>query len=116
MIAGKDTGNGFANSLTERISPVMSCATMPDANDTDSDNDGLTDAVVGVEDCDKDGTPNYVDPRNDGPPGWVRQSGKGPVQCAVLILNHLVKCRWVTSPCQLRGERLCSRSRVAELL
>ncbi len=28
MIAGKDTGNGFANSLTERLSPVLSCATM----------------------------------------------------------------------------------------
>ena len=28
MIAGSDTGNGFANSLTDRLSPALSCATM----------------------------------------------------------------------------------------
>jgi hypothetical protein len=28
MIAGSDTGNGFANSLTDRLSPVLSCAMM----------------------------------------------------------------------------------------
>jgi hypothetical protein len=28
MIAGSETGNGFANSLTERLSPALSCATI----------------------------------------------------------------------------------------
>ena len=28
MIAGSDTGNGFASSLTDRLSPVLSCAMM----------------------------------------------------------------------------------------
>ncbi len=41
---------------------------VPDAKDTDSDNDGLTDAEEGVADWDGDGVPNYIDPRNDGPP------------------------------------------------
>ncbi len=41
---------------------------VPDAKDSDSDNDGLTDAEEGVADWDGDGVPNYIDPRNDGPP------------------------------------------------
>ncbi|CAN5923499.1 hypothetical protein BH11MYX3_BH11MYX3_44640 [soil metagenome] len=41
---------------------------VPDAKDSDSDNDGLTDAEEGLEDWDADGVPNYIDPRNDGPP------------------------------------------------
>ncbi len=41
---------------------------VPDAKDSDSDNDGLTDAEEGVTDWDADGVPNYIDPRNDGPP------------------------------------------------
>src|SRR4051812_37459438 len=40
----------------------------PDGKDTDSDDDGLPDAVEGVADWDHDGVPNYIDPRNDGPP------------------------------------------------
>ena len=28
MIAGNDTGNGFASALTDRLSPALSCATM----------------------------------------------------------------------------------------
>jgi hypothetical protein len=40
----------------------------PDAKDLDSDNDGFGDAEEGTGDWDMDGNPNYVDPRNDGPP------------------------------------------------
>jgi hypothetical protein len=44
---------------------------VPDAKDTDSDDDGFTDAMEGVDDWDKDGIPNYIDPRNDGPPPTI---------------------------------------------
>src|SRR5690349_4481953 len=40
----------------------------PDCKDTDSDNDGLDDSLEGLDDWDMDGQPNYIDPRNDGPP------------------------------------------------
>lgn len=41
---------------------------IPDSKDPDSDNDGLDDSLEGVDDWDMDGVPNYIDPRNDGPP------------------------------------------------
>lgn len=44
----------------------------PDYLDTDSDNDGLTDKQEGTEDWDKDGIPNSIDPKNDGPPPTVK--------------------------------------------
>lgn len=48
---------------------------VPDAKDTDSDNDGFTDAEEGLDDWDKDGIPNYIDPRNDGPPPMIKLIG-----------------------------------------
>ena len=45
---------------------------MPDAKDSDSDDDGLTDAEEGTADWDKDGKPNYVDSFNDGPPPTLK--------------------------------------------
>ena len=48
---------------------------VPDAKDSDSDDDGMTDAMEGLDDWDKDGTPNYIDPRNDGPPPMIKLVG-----------------------------------------
>ena len=41
---------------------------VPDCKDTDSDNDGYTDAEEGLDDWDNDGMPNYTDPFNNGDP------------------------------------------------
>ena len=60
--------------------------TILDANDTDSDNDTITDLVEGIIDTDMDGLPNYRDPDddNDMVPTLVEVS-------PLFLINHLLK-------------------------
>ena len=48
-------------------------------------------------------------PGQDGPAGWIRQSGKGSVQRARKIVNHMVNYRQADAHCQAEKGKGSSR-------
>jgi hypothetical protein len=70
-----DDGDGIPNEVEGQNAPGGATDTdmdgTPDYLDSDSDDDGLSDAVEGTDDGDNDGIPNFQDPFNDGPPGAI---------------------------------------------
>jgi hypothetical protein len=64
-------GDGLSNAIEGCEMPPGRDTDMdgvPDCKDTDSDDDGYDDAFEALDDWDMDGTPNYIDWVNDGPP------------------------------------------------
>jgi len=71
-LAADEDDDGLLDSEEGRFDPGGARDTdgdgVPDYLDRDSDDDGLDDKVEGRDDWDKDGIPNTIDSKNDGPP------------------------------------------------
>lgn len=75
LVAADADGDGLSDALEGRDADGGPRDTdgdgIPDYLDPDSDNDGLSDKLEGNGDWDKDGIPNRIDVKNDGPPPTV---------------------------------------------